>query len=133
MLGNFLSCIQHVRTLSRLKRAGEISLKMSQWKRASSCVEGRIFWFFSSCIKKLGVPLELWWGSQGPPPVASEKSILHTSCEGPLGIPLQSPPGSRFSSQLEARTSVFLSSADMDLGVPLEFPQGSQASPPLET
>ena len=47
------------RTLSRLKREGRISLQAPQQKRASSRVEGRISWFFSSCSSKLGVSLKL--------------------------------------------------------------------------
>ena len=59
MLGNFWSCLKGVKDLSRLKREAGISLEMLQWKRASSRFEGRISWFFSSCIRKLGVLLEL--------------------------------------------------------------------------
>ena len=121
------------RTLSRLKREGGISVMMPQWKKDSSCVEGRISWFFSSCCRKHGVPLELQWGPQGPAHVASGKSCLHVSCKGPLGIPLQSVPAPRSSSGAEARTSGFFSSADMDLGVPVEFPQWFQASSRVET
>ena len=76
-------------TLSRLKRQGGISLKMPQRKRASSRLERRISWFFSSCGRKLGVPLELRREPQGPALVALGKSSLHASCEGFLGIPLQ--------------------------------------------
>ena len=112
--------------------AGWISLETPQQKRASSRVEGRISWFFSSCGRKLGVPLELQWGPQGPARVASGKASLHASCEGPLGILLQLLPGPRSSSGAEARTSGFLSSAGMDLGGPLEFPQVSLASSHVE-
>ena len=87
----------------------------------------------SSCSRKLGVPLELQWGTQGPAPVASGKSSLHASCEGPLRIPLQSLPGLRSSSGVEAGISGFLSHAYMDLGVPLGFAQESQASSRVET
>ena len=116
------------RTLSRLKREGGISLETLQRKRASSRVEGRISWFFSSCSRKLGVPLELEWGPHGCTHVASGKFNLHASSEGQLRIPLQSVLGPTSSCVAEARSSGFLSSADMDLGVPLESPQGSQAS-----
>ena len=117
----------------RLKNEAGISLKPLQQKRASSHVEWRISWFFLSCSMKLGVPLELRWGPQGPTRVASGKSSLHACCEGPLGIPLQSVLGPRSSSGVESRTSGFLSSTDMDLWVPMEFPQGSQASSREET
>ena len=91
------------RTLNSLKREGGISLKMPQWKRASSHVERGISCFFLSCGRKLGVPLELQRGSRGPPRVAPGKSSLHASCEVPLGIPLQSLLGSPSSSGVEVR------------------------------
>ena len=47
----------------------------AQQKRASSGVEGRISWFFSSCTRKLEVPLELRCGPQGPDCVASVKPV----------------------------------------------------------
>ena len=117
----------------RLKRVGGISVENPQLKRATSCVEEKISWFFSISGMKLGVPLELGQGPQGTIHVASGKSSLHASCEGPLGIPLQSVPGHMFSSGVEAGTSGFLSRADMDLGVPMEFQQGSQVSSLVET
>ena len=46
-------------TLSRFKRERGVSVQTLLWKRASSHVEGRILWFFSSCGGKLGIPLEL--------------------------------------------------------------------------
>ena len=115
-------------TLSRLKRQGGISLKMPQLKRASSRVERRISWFFSSCGRKLGVPLELEWGPHGCTHVASGKFNLHASSEGQLRIPLQSVLGPTSSCVAEAGSSGFLSSADMDLEVPMEFQEGSQFS-----
>ena len=101
-----------------------ISLKTPPRKRASTRVEGRISWFFSSCGRKRGVPLKLRQEPQGPAQVASGKSSLHASCEGPLGIPLQLVPDPRSSIGSEAGTSGLLSSADMDLGVPMEFQRG---------
>ena len=121
------------RTLSRLRREGAISLETPHWKRASSRFEGRISWFFSSCSRKLGVPLELQWGPHGPARVASGKSSLHVRCVGPLRITLQSVLSPSSSSGAEARTSGFHSSADMDFGVPMEFQKGSQASSLVET
>ena len=103
----------------RLKREGAISLKMPQWKRASSHVEGRISCFFSSCGRNLGVPPELRLGPQGPDRVASGKSSLHASCEGPLRIPLQLVLWARSSSGVGTGTSSFPSRADKGLGVPM--------------
>ena len=54
MSGNFLNYIKMSRTLSRLKGDGRISLEMPQRKRASSHIEGRISWFFSSFQGTLG-------------------------------------------------------------------------------
>ena len=121
------------KTLSRFKGEGGISCEMPQCKRASSYVEGRISWFLSSCAKKLGVPLKLRLGSQGPDRFASRKLGLYVSCNGPLRIPLQSVPEPSTSSAVEAGTSVFITRADMDLGVPMEFQQGSQSSSHVET
>ena len=59
MSGNFLSCIKVSSTLSCFRRERGISLETLLWKRASSRVEGRISWFFSSSGGRLGVPLEL--------------------------------------------------------------------------
>ena len=88
---------------------------------------------FSGCGSKVGVPLELRRGLQGPTHVASGMSSLHESCEGPLRIPLPSVPGPRTSFGAEATNSGFPSRADRDLGVPMEFEQGSQASSFVET
>ena len=52
-------------TLSRLKREGGIPLETLLRKGASSRIEGRISWAFSSRGRKLGVPLELRQGPQG--------------------------------------------------------------------
>ena len=54
------------RTLLRLKNEGGISLEMPQQKRASSPMKGRISWFFSSCSRKLGVPLCEDWDHRDP-------------------------------------------------------------------
>ena len=81
-----------------------ISLETPQQKRASSRVERRISWFFSSCDRKLGVPLELRRGPQGSPLVASGKSSLHVSCDGSLRIPLQLVLGPKTLSRAEAGT-----------------------------
>ena len=133
MSGNFLSCLKGVKDFFEAPEGGGISLVMLQQKRASFCIEGRISCFFSSCGRKLGVPLELRWGPQGPAHVASGKSSLHASCEGILEIPLQSLPCLRYSSGAEAGISGFLSSVDMDLGDPVEFQQGNQASSSVQT
>ena len=69
-----------------LKREGGISLETPQWKKASSRVEARISWFFSSCSSKVEVPFELQRGPQGPAHGASGNSNLHASCEGTSGF-----------------------------------------------
>ena len=70
----------------RLKREGGISLETLQRKRASSRVEGRISWFISSCSRKLGVPLELRQGPQGPSHVASESPVSMRLARGLSGF-----------------------------------------------
>ena len=49
MSGNFLSCSKDVKTLWKLQMLDVISLKSPQRKWASSRVEGRTSWIFSSC------------------------------------------------------------------------------------
>ena len=75
---------------------------MPQQKRDSSRIEGRISWFFTSCGRKFGVPIELLWGSKEPAHVASGESSLHDICEGTLRIPLQSVLGPMSSSGLRS-------------------------------
>ena len=133
MSGNFLSCLKGVKDPFEAQEGKWDFSRDAGVKTASSCVEGRISWFFSSCGRKLGVLFELQMGPQRPACVSSGMSSPHASCEGPLGILLQSLLGLKSSFVIEAGISGFLSSADMDLGVPLEFPQGSQASPRVET
>ena len=49
MSGKFLSCSQGVKTLCKFQRVGVISLAAPQRKWASSRLEGRNSWIFSSC------------------------------------------------------------------------------------
>ena len=66
-----------------------ISLEKPQRKWASSRLEGRNSWIFSS----LAGALDLRWGPQGPALVASGKASPMRVARGPLGIPLPSMPG----------------------------------------
>ena len=54
MSGNFLSCIKGVEYCFEFQEERWDSLKMLQWERTSSCVEGRIPWFSSRLVSKLG-------------------------------------------------------------------------------
>ena len=49
MSGNFLSCNKGVRTLWKFQRLGVMGLETPQRKWASSRLEGRTSWIFSSC------------------------------------------------------------------------------------
>ena len=49
MSGNFLSCSKGVKDLWKFQRLGVISLQSLQQKWASSRLEGRTSWIFSSC------------------------------------------------------------------------------------
>ena len=84
--GTCLDATMVSRTLSRLKRESGIFLETPQWKRASSRIEERISWIFLSCSGKLGIPLELRQGNQGPARIASGKSSLHASWMGLSGF-----------------------------------------------
>ena len=120
------------RTLSRLKREGGISLETSQWKKSSSHVEGRISWLFSSCSKKLSVPLQLRGEPQGPALVSQESPVCMRVMRRLSGFLSRQSRGLG-PHQAEATTLGFLSRADKDLRVPMEFPQGSLSSSPVET
>ena len=96
----------------RLKRESGISPETLLRKKASSHVERRIFWFYSSCGRKLGVSLELRQGNQEPPCIASGNASLHASCMGLSG---------------------FLSSQCWVLGPHLELRPKHQCSPPMLT
>ena len=106
-MGNFLSCLNGVKDPFEAQEGRWDFSRDTQWRRASSRVKGIISWFFSSCARKLGVPLLFQLGPQGPTRVAAGKSSLHASCEWTLGTPLQSVPGPTSSSGAEARTSGF--------------------------
>ena len=68
-----------------------ISLETPQWKWASSRLEGRTSWIFSSCCRWS----RLTWGPQGPALVASGKASPHACCSGASRVPLPSLPGLR--------------------------------------
>ena len=70
-----------------------IALEVLQEKRASSCVNGGIFWFVSSHSWRLGIPLQVPWGTQGASHVALEKSGLFLICEGKHRSALESRQG----------------------------------------
>ena len=90
MLGNFLSCSKGVRTLWKFQRLGVISLEKPQLKWASSRLEGRTSWIFSSWGRSLSsydgdLRDPLCWAQERPVPMRVAR--------GPLGIPLPSMPG----------------------------------------
>ena len=51
MSGNFLSCSKGVKDPLEVQRLGVISLETPQRKWASSRLEGRTSWIFSSCVR----------------------------------------------------------------------------------
>ena len=73
--GKFLSCLKGDKDPFEAQEGRCDFSRDAQQKRASSAVEGRISWFFSSCGRKFGVPLELRCGPQGPDLVASVKPV----------------------------------------------------------
>ena len=127
MSGNFLSCLKGVKYPFEAQEGRWDFSGDSQWKGASSPVEGRISWVARVAAGHVEF-LSSGDGDFRDPLMLPQESRLHSSCEGLLGIPLQSVQGHRASSRVEAGTSGCLFSSDMDLGVPMEFQQGSQAS-----
>ena len=78
MSGNFLSCSKGVKDPWKFPRLDVISLERPQRKWASSRLEGRNSWIFSSC----GRCSRLTTGPQGSALVASGKASPHASCSG---------------------------------------------------
>ena len=78
MLGIFLSCSKCVKDLWNFQILGVISLETPQRKWASSRVEGRTSWIFSTCGRCSGLKT----GTSGPALVASGKASPHASCSG---------------------------------------------------
>ena len=76
MSGNFLSCSKGVKDPSEVPGLDVISLERPKWKWASSRLEGRTSWIFSSCGRCLRRR------PQRPALVASGKSSPHASCSG---------------------------------------------------
>ena len=66
MSGNFLSCIRGIKDPFEAQEGSWVTLEMPQPKWASSRIEGRISWFFSSWTNKLGGPLKISMGILGP-------------------------------------------------------------------
>ena len=103
--GNFLSCIKGLKDPFKAQEG--------RWdfSRDVAAEEGRTTHWVENVLIflvlwwKLGVPLELRRGPQGPARVASGKYSLDASCQEPLGIPLQSVLAPRSSSGSEATTS----------------------------
>ena len=83
--------------LSSFERELGNALEALQKKRASSHVDVDILWFVSSCGERLGIPLEVPWGTQGASRVVSAKSSLHSSCEGEHRSALESWKGDQAS------------------------------------
>ena len=85
MLGNFLSCSKGVKDPLEVPDVRVISLETPQRKWASSRLEGRTSWIFSSLRQVLStydgdLRDPLWWPQERPVPMRVAR--------GPLGIPL---------------------------------------------
>ena len=114
--GTFLSCLNGVKYPFVFPEgtwgfSGDTALEkglISHWENLV---------FFSRCGRKLGVPIKLQRGPQGPLHVASEKSVLFSSCEGHVGIPLESLPATRAMFRVRVGNSVILLGGDRDLGL----------------
>ena len=93
-----------------------------KWTRASSHVEGRVSWFFSSCGRKHGVPLKLRWGSK-------TKQNKRWGSHNPLVLLQESQATIRDVKGL----SEFLSSRCSGIGLHLELRPEPQSSSPVQT
>ena len=79
MSGILLSCSKGVKDPLKFLEVRCIILEMLQWKWASSSLEGRNSWIFSSCGRCSRLSRE----PQGPALVASGNSSPHPSCSVP--------------------------------------------------
>ena len=122
--GNLLSCRKGVRYPFMFQRERGIPLETLLWKGTSSGVKERISWFFSCCCRKLGVPLEVRRGPQGPAHFASKNSGLFPRFERDIRIALELLPEKRAVSRVQSVNSAFLSSGDRDLRFPLKVQLG---------
>lgn len=91
-VGNFLGSLKVSRTLSWLRRVKvRVALPGRRSRKGPQLGLRKISWFLSSWCSKVGFPLELRRGIQGPTCGAS--GVIQFRCksgEGPLGIPLHS-------------------------------------------
>ena len=78
MSRNFLSCSKGVKDPLEVPEVGVISLETPQRKWASSRLEGRTYWIFSSC----GRCPRLTMGPSGTGSGGLRKSQPHASCSG---------------------------------------------------
>ena len=133
-----------------------ISLKTPQRKWASSRLEGRTSWMFSSCcrcsrlktgnsgtrsvfLRKGQSPCELLGGLSGflsrrsrglrPFVESMPEPAIPLQCEMDLGVLLESPQGSHSSSRVRACTCAFLSSCSSSVTLPVAWIKRSVAFP----
>ena len=102
-----------------------VALLPMQENQSSSCGDGEVSWFFSSCGRRLGFPLELRWGWPLITRVFSATSGLLANCERHLGILLEAWQGDRDASRGEAGDPVSLCSCHRDIGIPIDFQEES--------
>ena len=138
MSGNFLSCSKGVKNPLEVQGLGVISLKTPHRKWASSRLEGRTSWIFSSCgrcsglmtgtsgthsggLRKGQSPCELLGGFSGY--LSRRFRGLRPCVESvlELRIPLQCRHGSWGSSGVSPGESVLVSSGGMQLRFPPEL------------
>ena len=87
MLGNFLSCSKVAKDPLRFRREGRYSLGMPQQKTASSRLEGRTSWFFSTYGRSLSsydgdLRDPLVWSQERPVFVLFERGSSNSSPVG---------------------------------------------------
>ena len=87
--GKFLRCSKGVKDPLEVPEVRCDSLETPQRKWASSRLEGRTSWIFSSC----GMCSRITTGTSGTRSVTSGNASPLASCSGALGIPLPSLPG----------------------------------------
>ena len=102
-----------------------IAVHAMQGNQASSCSEGEVSWFFSSCRGNLGYILELRQRWPLKTRVCSATSQLMSNYEGQLRNLLEACQGNTDASRCEVGDRGFLSSCHSDIGIPINFQEES--------
>ena len=123
--GTLCSSIKQIKAPHLFDWEQGIALHPMQGNRASSHIEGKVSWFFSSCSMNLGYILELRRGWPFETQVCSATSGLLSNYEGHLRNLIEAWQGNMDASRGEVGDPGYLSSCYSDIGISINFQQES--------